>query len=56
MKYCCQYWKRLTNGIDVTAKNEEPNAFELARLLEKMVKTMLGSYCPTCGGKIKRRG
>jgi len=51
---CCLSWKMATEGINVTAcMQENPQDVYMAQTLEKMLKNLLGNYCPMCGKELK---
>lgn len=50
---CCLSWKMATEGINVTPRMQENTQdLYMAKTLEKMLKSMLGNYCPMCGKEL----
>lgn len=52
---CCANWRSGVNGIRVTPLGEsepEKTLTTLAFVMEKLFKSQMGNFCPTCGNKL----
>ena len=54
-KACCFNWEEITDSIQVTAREFEVASEKYkADCVEKMLKWVIGNYCPTCGMKLRK--
>lgn len=55
MKSCCINWVNITSSIEVTARDfDNPSDIYKANCVEKLLKYLIGNYCPTCGNKLRK--
>ena len=57
MNRCCVLWRELTDSIEVKARDFEyalPSEKYQAQCLEKLLKYMIGNFCPTCGYQLRK--